>query len=67
MPVNFRTALAMPTAFGPKLFEITALLAVAAACKEQRWQHLVDGGWGRVEGQEGAERSVGQYHGFWKG
>ena len=28
---------------------------------------LVDGRRGRVEGQEGAERSVGRCHGFWKG
>jgi hypothetical protein len=32
MPADLRAALAMPTTFGPKLFEITALLAVAAAC-----------------------------------
>jgi hypothetical protein len=25
---------------------------------------LVDGSWGRVEGQESAERSVGRCHGF---
>ena len=33
MPADLRTALAMPTTFGPKLFEITALHAVSAACK----------------------------------
>ena len=32
MPADLRAALAMPTTFGTKLFEITALLAVAAAC-----------------------------------
>jgi len=32
MSTDLLTALAMPTTFGPKLFEITALLAVAAAC-----------------------------------
>jgi hypothetical protein len=33
LSTDLRTALAMPTTFGPKLFEITALLAVSAACK----------------------------------
>jgi hypothetical protein len=33
MPADLRSALAMPTTFGPKLFEITALHAVSAACK----------------------------------
>jgi hypothetical protein len=33
MPADLITALAMPTTFGPKLFEITALHAVSAACK----------------------------------
>jgi hypothetical protein len=31
MPADLCTALAMPTTFGTKLFEITALLTVAAA------------------------------------
>jgi hypothetical protein len=30
---DFRTVLAMPTSFGPKLFEITSLLAVSTGCK----------------------------------
>jgi hypothetical protein len=34
---------------------------------QQGWQPLVGGGWGRVEGQEGDTRSIGRYHGFWKG
>jgi len=33
MPADLLTALAMPTTFGPKLFEITALHAVSAVCK----------------------------------
>jgi hypothetical protein len=33
MSADLRAALAMPTTFGPKLFEITALIAVAAAGK----------------------------------
>jgi hypothetical protein len=33
MPADLRTSLAMPTTFGPKLFEITALHAVSVACK----------------------------------
>jgi hypothetical protein len=33
MPADLRATLAMPTSFGPKLFEITALHAVSAACK----------------------------------
>jgi hypothetical protein len=33
MPADLRTTLAMPTTFGPKLFEITALHAVSTACK----------------------------------
>jgi hypothetical protein len=33
MPVDLRTALAMPITFGPKLFEITELHAVSATCK----------------------------------
>jgi hypothetical protein len=33
MPADLRTALAMPTTFGPKLFEISTLHAVSAACK----------------------------------
>ena len=33
MPADLSTVLAMPTTFGPKLFEITALHAVSAACK----------------------------------
>jgi hypothetical protein len=33
MPADLRTTLAMPTTFGPKLFEITALHALSAACK----------------------------------
>jgi hypothetical protein len=33
MSDDLRAALVMPTTFGPKLFEITALFAVAAACK----------------------------------
>jgi hypothetical protein len=33
MPDDLRTALAMPTTFGPKLFEISTLHAVSAACK----------------------------------
>jgi hypothetical protein len=33
VPDNLRTALAMPTTFGPKLFEISTLHAVSAACK----------------------------------
>jgi hypothetical protein len=35
MPADLREALAMPTIFGTKLFEITALLAVAAVCKKE--------------------------------
>jgi hypothetical protein len=33
MSADFSAALAMPPTFGTKLFEITVLLAVAAACK----------------------------------
>ena len=33
MSADLCAALAMPTTFGTKLFEITALLAVAASCK----------------------------------
>jgi hypothetical protein len=33
MPADLRTALAMPTTFGPTLFEITSLHAVSTACK----------------------------------
>jgi hypothetical protein len=33
MPADLRTSLAMPTTFGPKLFEISTLHAVSAACK----------------------------------
>ena len=33
MPADLLTALAMPTTFGSKLFEITVLHAVSAACK----------------------------------
>ena len=33
MSADLRTALAMPTTFGSKLFEITVLHAVSAACK----------------------------------
>jgi hypothetical protein len=33
MPGDLRSALAMPTTFGPKMFEITALHAVSAAFK----------------------------------
>jgi hypothetical protein len=33
MPDDLHTALAMPTTFGPKLFEISTLHAVFAACK----------------------------------
>jgi hypothetical protein len=33
MPDDLRTALAMPTTFGPKLFEISTLHSVSAACK----------------------------------
>jgi hypothetical protein len=33
VPDDLRTALAPPTTFGTKLFEVTALLAVATACK----------------------------------
>jgi len=33
MSADLHSALAMPTTFGTKLFEITALLAVATACK----------------------------------
>jgi hypothetical protein len=32
VPDDLRTALAMPTTFGPKLFEISTLHAVSAAC-----------------------------------
>jgi hypothetical protein len=35
--------------------------------REQRWQPLGDGHWGRVVGREGAERSVGRCHGVWRG
>jgi hypothetical protein len=33
MPADLRTVLAMPTTFGPKLFELSTLHAVSAACK----------------------------------
>jgi hypothetical protein len=33
MPADLRTALAMPTTFGPNLFEITALHVVSTTCK----------------------------------
>jgi hypothetical protein len=33
MPDDLRTSLAMPTTFGPKLFEISTLHTVSAACK----------------------------------
>ena len=33
VPDDLRTALVMPTTFGPKLFEISTLHAVSAACK----------------------------------
>jgi hypothetical protein len=33
VPADLRTVIAMPTTFGPKLFEITVLLAVSTACK----------------------------------
>jgi hypothetical protein len=33
VPDDLRTSLAMPTTFGPKLFEISTLHAVSAACK----------------------------------
>ena len=33
MPDDLPAALAMPTTFGPKLFEISTLHAVSAACK----------------------------------
>jgi hypothetical protein len=33
MPADLRTTLAMPTTFGPKLFEISTLHAVSSACK----------------------------------
>jgi hypothetical protein len=33
VPDDLRTALALPTTFGPKLFEISTLHAVSAACK----------------------------------
>jgi hypothetical protein len=33
MPTDLRTSLAMPTTFGPKLFAISSLHAVSAACK----------------------------------
>jgi hypothetical protein len=33
VPDDLRTALAMPTTFGPNLFEISTLHAVSAACK----------------------------------
>jgi hypothetical protein len=33
MPADLCTTLAMPTTFGPKLFEITVLHSVSAACK----------------------------------
>jgi hypothetical protein len=33
MNTDLRTGLAMPTTFGPKLFESTALIAVSAVCK----------------------------------
>jgi hypothetical protein len=33
MSSDLLAALAMPTTFGPKLFEITSLLTVASACK----------------------------------
>ena len=33
MSADLRTALAMPTTFGPKLFEISTLHAVSATCK----------------------------------
>ena len=33
MSADLRTALAMPTTFGPKLFEISTLHAVSTACK----------------------------------
>jgi hypothetical protein len=33
LPADLRTALASPTTFGARLFEVTALLAVATACK----------------------------------
>jgi hypothetical protein len=33
MPADLRTALAMPTTFGPNLFEISTLHAVSAVCK----------------------------------
>jgi hypothetical protein len=35
MPADLHTVLAMPTTFGPKLFAITVLHAVSAACKVQ--------------------------------
>ena len=33
VPDDLRTALAMPTTFGPNLFEISTLHAVSATCK----------------------------------
>ena len=33
MPADLRTDLAMPTTFGPKLFEISTLHVVSAVCK----------------------------------
>ena len=39
MPDDLHTTLAMPTTFGPKLFEISTLHAVSAACKVKVKDH----------------------------
>jgi hypothetical protein len=48
MSDDLRTAVVMPTTFGPNLFEITALLAVSAACKvkvKDAWDLLLLRDW----------------------
>jgi len=52
----------------PETYDGHPLVTVARGQgMQQLWQPLVDGRWGRVEGQEDAVRSVGRCHGFWKG
>jgi hypothetical protein len=48
MNTDLRTGLAMPTTFGPKLFENTALIAVSAVCKvkvKDTWDLLLLRDW----------------------
>jgi hypothetical protein len=54
--------------WSPLFFQLSpTTMSGNACCSSNDANPLVDGRWGRVEGQEGAERSYRRYHDVWEG